>query len=122
MIMQLKMPTVEYVVHSGKVVGWRVAPGEVITPGQSICTVAIDQVIGKRDVPKDVYFEVELVSNDRGRLHTGIIGTGQKVVPGDVMAVVTSMDHGDAGIGDTWRTAPAMRVTTRFVDDDEGDD
>ncbi|MET0832217.1 MAG: hypothetical protein ABWY62_07515 [Acidimicrobiia bacterium] len=141
MILQIRMPVVEQAFGGGRLVRWYVSPGDTFGPGQRICTVAVERaklvrrtaekggllrrsngMVNREDTGKgNVYLEVELISNDRGRLDRGLVGEGDEVTAGDALGVVTTIDHDGAVDDGSWRDAPLVRVTARYGDDGEGE-
>lgn len=141
MILQLQMPVVEQSFGGGRLVRWHISPGDTFGPGQRICTVAVERarlvrrtsgkvgllrrsagMVNREDTAKgDVYLEVELISNDRGRLDRDLVGEGEQVTAGDALGVVTTTDHDGAVDDGSWRSAPLLRVTARYGDDGEGE-
>ncbi len=139
MILQLQMPVVEQAFGGGRLVRWHVSPGDIFSPGQRICTVAVERaklvrrtaenggllrrskgMVNREDTGKgNVYLEVELISNDRGRLDRGLVGEGHEVTAGDTLGVVTTTDHDGAVVDGAWRHAPLVRVTARYGYDGE---
>lgn len=143
MITKLAVPVVDPSMQGGKVLRWHKGEGDTIGFGEEICELAVDEFAvlrrtaratllarGRRNKLKNdleqregVYFEVVVTSSDHGVLRKILAREGDRIAIGDLLAVVTTTDHGElSGSVAEWREAPDMRVVVNKKSDEEVDD
>ncbi len=143
MITKLAVPVVDPSMQGGKVLRWHKHEGDTIGFGDEICELAVDEFAvlrrtaratllarGRRgklrndlEQREGVYFEVVVTSSDQGVLRKILAREGDRIAIGDLLAVVSSADHGDVtGSAAEWSNAPAMRVVVNKKSDEDVDD
>jgi pyruvate/2-oxoglutarate dehydrogenase complex dihydrolipoamide acyltransferase (E2) component len=143
MITKLAVPVVDPSMQGGKVLRWHKREGDAIAFGDALCELAVDEFAvlrrtaratllarGRRGKLKNdleqregVYFEVVLTSSDHGVLRKILAKEGDRIALGDLLAVVTTADHGELnGSAADWGAAPDMRVVVNKKSDEEVDD
>ncbi len=140
MILKLEMPMIDQSLRGGRVVSWFKQEGEPIGFGDEICRVAVDEFAVLRRTARatllsgrrrkklksdlevrqgKVYLEVDVTSSDSGVLRKQIAREGEPLQSGDLLAVVTTEDHGELEEPEQqWREAPAFRVVVNVAGGD----
>jgi hypothetical protein len=141
-ILKLEVPFLNAAIRGGSVDSWHKREGDQISYGEAVCDLVVDEKLALRKSNQAnrlvraarnrrasneryewrkgrILLRYRLTSSESSRttLRTILAGKGERVLVGDVLAVVTTeVTEPDPGSAGPWETVPSARLVSNLLE------